>query len=65
MILPRLRGDLDFAASPVKDRPGLLIRDTFRYSNHVLVIPPPLVNSLVCFDGKKTDADLRAESPAR
>jgi AmmeMemoRadiSam system protein B len=61
MILPRLRVDLDFAASPIKDRPGLLIRDTFRYSEHVLIIPPPLVNSLVCFDGEKSDADLQAE----
>jgi AmmeMemoRadiSam system protein B len=61
MILPRLRVDLDFAASPVKDRPGLLIRDTFRYSDHVLIVPPPLVNSLVCFDGTKTDLDLQAE----
>jgi len=61
MILPRLRADLDFAVSPVKDQPGLLIRDTFRYSDRVLVIPPPLVNSLACFDGTKTDLDLQAE----
>jgi hypothetical protein len=52
---------LDFAVSPVKDQPGLLIRDTFRYSDRVLVIPPPLVNSLACFDGTKTDLDLQAE----
>jgi AmmeMemoRadiSam system protein B len=61
MILPRLRVDLDFAVSPVADQPGLLIRDTFRYSGHVLVIPPPLVNSLACFDGARTDVDLLGE----
>jgi AmmeMemoRadiSam system protein B len=61
MILPRLRADLDFAASPIADRSGLLIRDSFRYSGHVLVIPPPLLTGLACFDGARTDADLEAE----
>jgi len=47
--------------SPVEDRPGLLIRDTFRYSDAVLIIPPPLVQCLVCFDGVQTGLDLRAK----
>jgi hypothetical protein len=47
--------------SPVEDRPGLLIRDTFRYSDAVLIIPPPLVQCLVCLDGIQTDLDLRAK----
>jgi hypothetical protein len=59
--LPRLRGDLDFMPSPVEDRPGLLIRDSFRYSDAVLIVPPPLVQCLVCFDGVQTDLDLRAK----
>jgi len=46
--------------SPVEDRPGLLIRDSFRYSDAVLIIPPPLVQCLACFDGKQTQLDLRA-----
>jgi len=46
--------------SPVEDRPGLLIRDTFRYSPAVLIIPPPLVQCLRCFDGLQTQLDLRA-----
>jgi hypothetical protein len=58
--LPRLRADLDFMPSPVEDRPGLLIRDSFRYSDNVLIIPPPLVECLTCFDGQQTALDLRA-----
>jgi AmmeMemoRadiSam system protein B len=46
--------------SPVEDRPGLLIRDSFRYSDAVLIIPPPLVPCLACFDGQQTSLDLRA-----
>jgi AmmeMemoRadiSam system protein B len=57
--LPRLRGDLDFMPSPVEDRPGLLIRDSFRYSDAVLIVPPPLVECLSCFDGSQTQLDLR------
>jgi AmmeMemoRadiSam system protein B len=57
--LPRLRGDLDFMPSPVEDSPGLLIRDSLRYSDAILVIPPPLVPALACFDGQQTDLDLR------
>ncbi|HEY1986439.1 MAG TPA: AmmeMemoRadiSam system protein B [Terracidiphilus sp.] len=60
MILPRLRADLDFTVSPIPDRPGLLIRDSFRYSDHILVVPPTLVNSLALFDGSRSDLDLRA-----
>jgi len=46
--------------SPVEDRPGLLIRDSFHYSDAVLIIPPPLVQCLACFDGQQTQLDLRA-----
>ena len=46
--------------SPVEEQPGLLIRDSFRYSDAVLIIPPPLVECLHCFDGEQTQLDLRA-----
>lgn len=46
--------------SPVPDRPGLLIRDPFRYSDVTLIIPPALVPTLQCFDGQQTDLDLKA-----
>jgi AmmeMemoRadiSam system protein B len=58
--LPRLRGDLDFMPSPVEDRPGLLIRDSRRYSDSILIIPPALLQCLACFDGEQTQLDLRA-----
>jgi AmmeMemoRadiSam system protein B len=46
--------------SPVGDRPGLLIRDSFHYSEAVLIVPPALVECLACFDGVQTSRDLRA-----
>jgi hypothetical protein len=45
--------------SPVPDRPGLFIRDPYRYSEGVLIIPPPLIECLRCFDGRHSDLDLR------
>jgi hypothetical protein len=47
--------------SPVRDRPGLLIRDSFKYSDATLVVPPLLVYGLEYFDGVRTDLDLHAE----
>jgi AmmeMemoRadiSam system protein B len=61
MILPRLRNNLDFMPSPAHDRPGLLIRDTYQYSDSTLIIPPLLVHGLEFFDGARTDLDLHAE----
>jgi len=57
--LPPLRPELDFMPSPVSDRPGLLIRDPFLFSDVTLIIPPPLVQALRCFDGQQSDLDLR------
>jgi AmmeMemoRadiSam system protein B len=47
--------DLDFMPSPVEDRPGLLMRDPFHYSDVTLIIPPPLVPVLSMFDGEQTE----------
>jgi AmmeMemoRadiSam system protein B len=58
--LPRLRADLDFMPSPAPEQPGLLIRDPFHYSDAVLLVPPPLVECLACFDGEQSELDLRA-----
>jgi AmmeMemoRadiSam system protein B len=60
MILPRLRTDLDIVPSPITDRPGLLIRDRFRYSDATLIIPPSLIPGLLLFDGRQTNLDLQA-----
>jgi AmmeMemoRadiSam system protein B len=52
--------NLDFMPSPAEDRPGLLIRDPYRFSDSMLIIPPVLVQVLEFFDGAQTDLDLRA-----
>jgi hypothetical protein len=58
--LPRLRLNLEFMPSPAPEHPGLFIRDPYRFSDAMLVIPPPLVPCLECFDGLQTELDLRA-----
>ncbi|HXK07262.1 MAG TPA: AmmeMemoRadiSam system protein B [Verrucomicrobiae bacterium] len=58
-LLPRLRMNLDFMPSPSPEHPGLFIRDPYHFSDAMLVIPPPLVQCLRCFDGGHTDLDLR------
>ncbi len=45
--------------SPLEDRPGLLIRDSYGYSPQTLIIPPLLAHSLQYFDGEHTELDLR------
>jgi len=50
---------LDFMPSPSSEHPGLFIRDPYRYSDAMLVIPPVLIECLDCFDGKQTALDLR------
>ena len=42
-MLARLRPTLDFLPSPIPDKPGLMIRDPFQFSDATLVIPPVLV----------------------
>jgi AmmeMemoRadiSam system protein B len=59
--LPRLRPDLDIMPSPIKEQPGLLMRDPFHYSEQTLVVPPLLARCLGVFDGAHTELDLRAE----
>jgi AmmeMemoRadiSam system protein B len=59
--LPRLRFNLDFIPSTEAAKPGLYIRDPYHYSDATLLVPPPLVQALECFDGQQTSADLRAE----
>ena len=59
-VLPRLRLGLDIMPSPIAEKPGLLIRDPFRYSDRVLIIPSFLTLGLRFFDGESTDLDLQA-----
>ena len=58
--LPRLRFNLDFMPSPSEEHPGLFIRDPYKFSDAMLIIPPVLVECLENFDGAHTDLDLRA-----
>jgi len=58
-MLPRLRTNLDFIPSPVPDRPGLVIRDPYQYSNASLIVPPGLIACLEFFDGEHSSLDLR------
>lgn len=51
--------NLDFMPSPLPDRPGLVIRDPFHYSESTLIIPPALAACLELFDGQRTELDLR------
>lgn len=61
VVLPRLRLNLDFQLSPDPARPGLFIRDPYHYSDATLLVPPPLVQVLECFDGTQSSLDLRSE----
>jgi AmmeMemoRadiSam system protein B len=45
--------------SPSPEHPGLFIRDPYRFSDAMLIIPPVLVECLQCFDGRQTELDLR------
>ncbi len=58
-LLPKLRMNLDFMPSPVPERPGLLIRDAYHYSDATLIIPPVLTACLEFFDGERSDTDLK------
>src|SRR6185295_2321452 len=58
-VLPALRRNLDLMPSPVPDRPGLLLRDPYRYAEAVLVVPSPLVPCLAFFNGRCAEGDLR------
>jgi AmmeMemoRadiSam system protein B len=60
-MLPRLRATLDFMPSPIQDKPGLLIRDPFQFSDATVIIPPGLVGFLEYYDGERSALDLRAE----
>jgi len=51
--------NLDFMPSPSPEHPGLFIRDPYKFSDAMLIIPPLLVECLQCFDGQGTDLDLR------
>ncbi len=46
--------------SPVEDRPGLMIRDSYGYSDATLILPPSVVPFLQFFDGETEENELSA-----
>ena len=56
--LAALRRTLDLMPSPVEERPGLLLRDPFGYTDAVVIVPPPLVPMLRFFDGGHEEQEL-------
>ena len=57
--LPRLRLGIDIIPSPIAESPGLILRDPFRYSQAVLLIPTGWVPALGLLDGQNTARDLQ------
>jgi AmmeMemoRadiSam system protein B len=45
--------------SPSPEHPGLFIRDPYKFSDAMLIVPPVLIGCLQCFDGRQTELDLR------
>lgn len=58
-VLPALRRALDIMPSPDSNRPGLLLRDPFRFTDKILIIPPPWTLGLRCLNGEHTELDLQ------
>jgi len=58
-ILPPLRRALDIMPSPETDRPGLLIRDPFHYTDTVLYVPTAWALALQYLDGEHTEIDVQ------
>lgn len=58
--LAPLRRELDIIPSPAPEQPGLLMRDPFRYTDAMIVVPPLLAQALVLFDNEHTELDLKA-----
>ncbi|MBI2816646.1 MAG: AmmeMemoRadiSam system protein B [Acidobacteria bacterium] len=57
--LPPLRNDIEVMPSPAPEQPGLLIRDPYRYSETILIIPPVLMPALAFLDGQKSPLELQ------
>jgi AmmeMemoRadiSam system protein B len=46
--------------SPIEDSPGLIVRDSFRYTQTVLLIPAGWIPVLAFLDGARTDLEVQA-----
>lgn len=57
--VPRLRADIEILPSPVEETPGIILRDSFRYTDAILLIPSPWVRALLLLDGTNTLRDIQ------
>jgi hypothetical protein len=58
-LLPPLRLGLDILPSPEAERPGVLLRDPFHYTDTVLFLPPIWVMALRYLDGQHSALDVQ------
>src|SRR5688572_26224569 len=58
--VPALRRGIDIVPSPIAESPGLILRDPFRYTQAVLLVPSGWIPALVLLDGTSTELDLQA-----
>jgi AmmeMemoRadiSam system protein B len=58
--VPPLRRGIDIMASPMAESPGLILRDPFRYTQAVLLVPSGWIPALALLDGKSTEVELQA-----
>jgi len=57
--LPPLRRGIDIMPSPIAESPGLILRDPFRYTQAVLLIPSGWIPALALMNGKSTELELQ------
>jgi len=58
--VPPLRRGIDIMPSPLAESPGLILRDPFRYTQAVLLIPSGWIPALALLNGKSTELELQA-----
>ena len=58
--VPALRRGIDIVRSPIAESPGLILRDPFRYTQAVLLIPSGWIPALAILNGTSTELDLQA-----
>src|SRR5215471_11514527 len=58
--VPPLRRGIDIMPSPMAESPGLILRDPFRYTQAVLLVPSGWIPALALMDGRSTELELQA-----
>jgi hypothetical protein len=58
--VPPLRNGIDIVPSPLEESPGLILRDPFRYTQAVLLVPSIWIPALALLvNGTSTELDLQ------